>query len=47
MTTDREMLLMCYGAMKALEQSEQSLGPIVEELEDYIWPVPEEKDAST
>lgn len=38
--TDREMLLLSYGAMKAVEPDEQKLTLIVQIVEEHLFPVP-------
>ncbi len=38
--TDREMLLMAYGAIKALSTGGGQLALIVELLEDHLYPTP-------
>lgn len=36
--TDREMLLLAFGAMKVLESSEPQLQQVVELIQDHLYP---------
>lgn len=36
--SDKYMLLICYGALKSASTLHPSLKPVVELLEDYLFP---------
>lgn len=44
--TDREMLLLAFGAIKAIEPDYENLTYLATVIEDHLYPPPEEKKES-